>query len=577
MMRNKAQQILSRNKDLKRRKETWSNHYQLIGEYIMLRKQQFQTELQPGEFLTDRIYDTTAIEANEKMTASLLGALWPNGARTFRYIPVEQVQDSEAVKEYFERATRIAVDFLDDTEAGLAVSLEEYMRDQGGFGTSGLALFENNNPSAINPLLFKSWDVKSMAIDEGENGRIDTVYNESEMTVRQAVKKYGLENLSKVVQDKFINGKTEDRVIILHAIEPRIDGDPLKYGAKDMPIASIHIETQTGKIIKESGFDEMPVFVTRFSKAMREIYGRSPAMRALPDIIEINAIWESAGVAIEKLMNPPMGVYEDGTFGGGVVDTSPGALNVVSTGSRLTSNNPIWQIQTVGDIRPVEALIAKLEQSITAAFMIDRLLDLNNDVRMTAFEANIRNQFRGESLGTIYKRQETELFTPMLNRVFNILFKKGFLGVVKGSQEEVDLIRKGIEPIYIPEELLNIMATGQEFYKIQYVSPAKRIMQSEEAQGILTTFNFAAEVSAVAPQALDNIDVDKAVKKLAEISGIPTDIINSTETVMKLRKLRAQQQAQAAQMEQAREASEVARNMAQAEATSNKVDQNLAQ
>jgi len=575
MAAGKAQEIINRNREMKRRKETWNTHYQLIGEYIMLRKQQFQTEFQPGAFLTDEIADSTAVYANEKMASSLLGALWPNGARTFRYVPAYDIEDSEEVKKYFEKATRRAVDLLDDTKAGLAVALEEYMRDQGGFGTSGVALFENEQGN--NPLLFKAWDVKGMCIAESYTGRVDTIYNEREMTIRQEVKEYGLDKVSSKSKEKYIDGKGDEIVHVLHAIEPRMDSDPHKFGNQDMPIASIHIEIETKKILKESGFEELPVFVTRFTKAMREVYGRSPAMLALADIIELNTVWEVATVAIEKAMNPPLAMYEDGTFGGGVVDTSPGAINTVSVSSRLSAQNPIWQMQTVGDIRVVEGLIDKLKDSIGEAFLLDRLLDFNNDTRMTAFEANLRDKFRGESLGTIYKRQETELFTPMLERVFNILLKRGYLGVQKGSKEELDLIGKGVEPFYIPEALINYMIDGKEFYKIQYVSPAKRIMQAEEAQGILTTFDFAANAMQVAPQALDNIDVDKAVKRLAEITGIPTDIVNSSEKVEQLRALRAEQQAQQAEQAQMKEASETVMNIAQAEAMSKGKDQNLAQ
>ena len=571
----KAQGIIDRNTEMKRRKEPWNNHYQLIGEYIMLRKQQFQTEFQAGAFLTDEICDTTAVQANEKMASSLLGALWPNGARTFRYVPIDELADSEEIKTYFEKGTRRAVDLLDDTKAGLAVALEEYMRDQGGFGTSAVALFENEEGN--NPFLFKAWDVKGMCIDEGFTGRVDTIFNEREMTIRQEIKEYGFENVSKKSQDKYTNNKGDDVVHVLHAIEPRMERDPKRFGNKDMPIASIHIEVETKKILKESGFEELPVFVTRFTKAMREIYGRSPAMLALADIMELNTLWEVVTLAIEKIMNPPMAMYEDGTFGGGVVDTSPGAINTVSVSSRLSAQNPIWQMQTVGDIRSAEILIDKLKDSISEAFMLDRLLDFNNETRMTAFEANLRDKFRGESLGTVYKRQETELFTPMLERAFNIMLKRGFLGVQKGSQGELDLIAKGIEPLYIPQAILDRMLDGREFYKIQYVSPAKRIMQAEEAQGILTTFDFAANAMVVAPQALDNIDVDKAVIRLAEISGIPTDIINSTEAVKKMRDLRAQQQAQAAEQEQMKGASETMMNMAQAEAMSKGKDQNTQQ
>lgn len=574
-MADRAKHILDRNKEMRRHKEIWNTHYQLIGEYIMLRKQQFTTDLQPGEFLTDQIFDTTAIDANEKMGALLLGALWPNGARSFRYLPVDNLPDTDEIRKYFADITRIAGEMLDDTNAGLAISLEEYMRDQGGFGTSGIGLFEEDNDD--NPLLFKAWDVKGMALAEGRNGRIDTVFNEEEKTVRAAVLEYGIDNVSKNTREAYLNGNTEERVRILHAIQPRAERDPFKFGNKDMPVASIHLEVKTRKILKESGFEEMPIFVTRFTKAMKEVYGRSPAMRALPDILELNTIWEVLTIAIEKLMDPPLAMYEDGTFGGGIVDTSPGAVNVVSVSSRISATNPIWPIQTVGDIRPTEALVVKLEEAISKAFMLDRLLDLNNETRMTAFEAGLRNQMRGESIGSIYKRQETELFTPMLERVFRILLKRGFFGVRKNSDEELEALGKGDTPLIIPEEVAELMMAGKNFYKIQYISPAQRIMQAEEAQGILTTFSFAADTVGVAPEAIDNIDVDGAVRRLAELTGIPTDIIRASDKVDELRTLRAEQQAQLAEIEKVRAASEIGMNFAQAQAMGQKTDQNLSQ
>lgn len=577
MPSRKVKDILAKNKALRSEKEVWNTHYQLIGEYIMLRKQQFQTEFQPGEFLTDEIFDTTAVQANEKMAALILGNMWPNGAKSFRFIPTDEIKakESEEIKEYFLKVTRKATALLDDTRAGLAVALEEYMRDQGGFGTSGIAVFEQNDFKV--PIIFKAWDVKGMAIDEGATGLVDTIYNTEMKTVRQIIQEYGYDKVSKIVRDRYDTGKTEDKVKVLHAIEPRMERNPNNFGNKNMPIASIHIEIDTGKVLKESGFEEMPVMVTRFTKAMNEKYGRSPAMLALSDIIELNTIWEAVTIAIEKNMDPPLAVYEDGTFGGGVINTSPGAINVVSVSSRVSAQNPIWQIQTVGDIRSVEALITKLENSITQAFLLDRLLDLNNETQMTAFEANIRNKIRGESTSMYYKRQETELFTPLLTRVFNIMFKKGLAGVKADSEEHQELLKLGIDPILIPGELLLLMESGRDFYKIQYISPAKRAMEAEEAQGILTTFEFATNNAAVAPQILDNLDVDGIVKRIAEITGIPRDLISSTEKVEKLREIRAKQQAQMAQIVEAEQASKVAMNMAQAQAMANKQDQNLEQ
>ncbi|GAJ24327.1 unnamed protein product, partial [marine sediment metagenome] len=196
--------------------------------------------------------------------------------------------------------------------AGLTVALTEYMKDQGSFGTSGIATFEN--PKGPLPIRYKAWDVKTMNIDENQDGFVDTIYNEIELNPRKAVLEYGINNVSAKTRDLFNSGKTA-AIKILHAIEPRLDADPLKFGNKDMPIASIHIEVVGEKILRESGFEEMPVLVSRFSKALGEIYGRSPGMAALSDIIELNAIWEAVTLAIEKNLDPPLGVLSDSDLG----------------------------------------------------------------------------------------------------------------------------------------------------------------------------------------------------------------------------------------------------------------------
>lgn len=573
----KLNSILTRIKKIEADKQPWLVLYQLISEYIGLRKQNFTGQTIPGAFVVDGVFDSTAIEAAEKASSSLLGALFPSGSRTFRFVPTKELADETEVRQYFSDVTNITTDILDDSEAGLLTALGEYMYDEVVYGTAGIGVFEDVDNEDV-PLYFEAWDIKNMGIGESSRRRADIIYRERSLTIREAVTEYGLENLSSKVQELFNKGKGDSEVKVTHLLEPRLDADPYKFGSVDKPVASIHFEKESNHIIRESGFDDMPVLVGRFSLALGETYGRSPAMRCLPDVLELNAIWESATLAIEKAMNPPMAMYSDSIFGAGIVDASPGGCTVVNGRvGASASANPIWQLQTVGDLSAVEALINKLELSIQQAFMLDRLLDFNNETRMTAYETSVREKFRGESLSNIYKRQEFEVFTPMLNRVFNILLKRGKFGVIRGSKEDQELINRGVTPMYIPDSLVKNMIEGKQVFKIQYISPAKRIMFAEEAQSIMSTFEFASAAASVAPEAIDNIDVDKAVKRLAEVTGIPLDIIRATDAVASLREARAQQQELIARAQQMRDASESARNFAQAEATSNKVDMNLNQ
>lgn len=560
-----VESILNRHNELKAEKTLWNTHYQILGEYIRIRKQNFTSQVSPGAFLVDEIFDSTGPLSNVKAAAAFMGSMWPNGAKSMRIVKPNGIKDSQEIKKYFEEVTTRLSDAMDSPKAGLVTALDEYGQDQMCFGTCGIAVMDEDDLD--HPLSYTSWDVKSMCIDEDKKNFIDTVYNEKERTVKQVVDEYGFKNCSKKTQEAWTARKYSDKVKTLHVIEPRIGYNPKKKGNKNMPYASVHIEIDAKHILKESGYMEMPVVVARFSKVPEEKYGRSPAMLALPDILELNAVRESRMLATEKNLDPALAVYDDGSLGGGEIDTSAGAINVISVSGRVTNQKPIEPIYTVGEMQSAKEHIMELKDTVTQQFYLDRLLDLNNEQRMTLGEAQIRNKLRGDSLSAIFSRQELEFFTPLIERSFNVMFRKGLLGVQSGSPEEAQALLAGEEPLIIPDAILKRIEAGREAYQIQYMSPAKRMMQAEEVQGIMTTWEFAGNLAPVAPQLLDNLDADRTIRRLSELTGAPAEIVRDTQSVKVIRDLRQQQQEMIAKMEMARSGSETARNMAQAENT----------
>ena len=557
--------ILARHGELKAEKMLWNSHYQILGEYINLRKQNFTSQLAPGAFLVDDIFDSTGPLSSVKAAAAFMGSMWPNGAKSMRIIKPNGVKDAPEIKNYFEEVTTRLADAMDSPKAGLVTALDEYGQDQMCFGTCGIAIMDEDDLD--NPLSYTSWDVKSMCIDENSRKFVDTVYNETEKTVKQVVEEYGFNNCSPKVKENWNNKKYTEKVKCLHVIEPRIGYNKKKKNNKNMPYASYHIDLDAKFLMKESGYVEMPVVVARFSKIPGEKYGRSPAMLALCDVLELNAIRESRMLATEKQLDPPLAVYDDGSMGGGEVDTSAGAITVISISGRVTNQKPIEPIYTVGEMQSTKDHIAELKETITQQFYLDRLLDLNNETRMTLGEAQIRNKLRGDSLSAIFGRQELEFFTPLVERSCSVMFKKGLLGVKEGSLEQAQAILAGEEPLIIPDAILKRIEAGREAYQIQYMSPAKRMMQAEETQGIMTTWEFAGNLAGAAPELLDNLDADKTIRRLAELTGAPAEIVRDTQSVTDMRTARQQQQAMISQLEMARSGSETARNMSQAQNT----------
>lgn len=561
-MANKVATLLSRHKKLQSEKAVLNGVYSLISEYVFNKKYNLAGTPNGGLFVDGDIYDNTGLRANSIMSNVMVNNLWPNGPRTFRVRKTWDTPDTKENKEWFRWVNSQMYSVMDNSRAGLVTALDEYMLDQGSYGISGIYVSEVDTDLTC-PIRYTAWDIKSMCVDEGPDGLIDTVFVEITMTIRNAVREYGLENLGQKTQKAFIDGNLEEKIKILHVIEPRIERNPRKYGVKDMPIASIHIEVDSRKIIKESGFEEMPVFVGRFIKVLGEKYGRSPAMVAMPDILEANATREAISIATEKQLDPPLAVYDDGSLGGGSIETSAGAINVFSVSGRINNGRPIEPLYTVGELQSSYNHIETLKETINNHFYLDRLLDFNNETRMTLGEAQLRNALRGQSLGTFYARQEMEVITPLIKRTFNILLKKGLFGVIQGSYEEIELLKQGIKPIYIPNNIVQRILGGLDIYELDFISPAKRTMQSEELQGTIETVNLAVGVAPALPEILDNIDGDKMLRRIAKLSGADEDLLKDMETVQALRKARAEQQAQIMQLEQARQQSEIGRNVAQ--------------
>lgn len=591
VVKNRARRIIERFKTMQTEKAMWNTLYQLCGEYVMTRKQNFVGKKTPGDLMVHHLYDDTAPSANSTLSASLIGSLWPNGAKSFQIVAPSGLEkedlgdEPEAVKQYYEFVTRRMTEFMDNPKSGFRTALEEYMLDQGAFGISGI-MVEDNEDSTEVPLAYRAVDAKVLFIDEGKNGFVDTIYMMREFNVRQLVGEYGLENVSKKWKEAFLQNDTKSKAQVLHAIEPRRDRDPFGFGKNNMPFSSIHIDLETEKIMRESGFIELPVSVTRFWKAMGEKYGRSPAMNALPSILEANSLGEAYILAVEKTLDPALLVLDDGTLGSGEINTSPGAITVLSVSGRIGAQAlPVQPLVTVGSLEWTAARRTELTEIIKNHFFLDRLMDLNNEQRMTAFETNIRNGLRGQTLNPVYSRQYAELFVPTLETTFNKLRRRGLLGIpnpqelpegsdlqLEAIAQEAEIVANGGVPVYIPAPVLRRILKGENVYKIEFISPASRIMQTEELVGIEHLVATVTNTAQVQPSTLENIDWDWTIRRVQELDGSPRETVVSLERLKKLRDDRRAAEQSLQELQQRREESEIARNNAQAAAASNGIN-----
>ena len=552
-----ADKYLARHNELKARKQPWLNHYQRLAESFLTRKSSFTSTISPGEFLYDDIFDNTGEYAALQAASAVQAMLWPDSSRTFRLKPVSSLADQPGVEEFFRKGTERVRRFMDEPRAGFALAAAEHFLDAQVFGTSGIGVFANPDAEDVSmPVIYEAWDIKAMCISENAQGFVDTIYATKSLSVRQILEKYdggngGDGQIHDNILELYRQGKMEERVEVLEVIEPRPKRERKgKEGRQGMPIRTIHIDLKNKFIMRESGMEEFPVAVGRTIKTIGEEYGRSPAMTALPDVNTLNALKEALIVATEKQLDPPLGVLDDGRLGGGTVDTSAGGLNVFNASGRISGEKPVFPIFTVGEMQSSEKLIEQLQRGIMQAFSLDRLLDLNNETQMTAYETSVRDRMRGNSLGALFGRQIAEVFTPVIQRTVRILFRRGMF-----YDSDTD----------IPEAVADAISRGEDVYEVEYVSPAQRYMQGEKLQGLLTTAEVISKLGVVpgAEDILDNMDWDAAARGLAMYSNAPAEILRPAEDVEAIRAGRAEAQSAQAQLNAVQQMSEAGRNTGQ--------------
>lgn len=549
---------INRLRQLRTRKEPWLPMFQIMGEFIHTRKQNFTNAQLPGDFLMREIFDSMGPKSAKTSASALLGMLWPANARKIQLTKPLSLPDTFEIKTYYDDITDVLHRVLDDPKGRLMNALAEYMLDQVVFGTSGVEPFEDEETG----VKYRAWGIKEIHIAEGRAGEIDTIYLQLCFSVQRLVKEYGLDGVSERTRKLYNENQFDEQTEILIAIEPRIERTGTQSN-QDLKFESVHLEIAARHILRESGFEEIPIKIGRFVKLLGEEYARSPGMDATPDILESNAIWESVTIAIEKNLDPPLGVLDDGRLGAGEIDTSAGAVNVFNVAGRAGEKNPVFPINTVGEIKSTVNLLEKLAQNIADHFFIDRLLDFNNQVQMTLGEAQLRNRLRHNTLGSILTNQISDVFNQIIERTFNLLFSQGKLGVLRNSVEHAMALFEGKNPIIIPDDVAELMAQGEDVYGITYFTPAMRIIQAEEAEGILRSWEFVGIVSGMKPDAVDVLDSDLSIKRFTELTGAPSTLTRSQEMIDEIRIERDKQAQQAQQLALAAQASEAARNLGQ--------------
>ena len=502
--------LLSRFEKLESQRQNWETHWQDVADYMQPRKADVTKQRARGDKRMEQVFDSSPIQAVELLAASLHGMLTNPSTPWFTLrFKDEEVDNEDDAKLWLESATDVM--YTAFNRSNFQQEIFELYHDLITFGTAAMFIEEDNDDL----IKFSTRHINEVFIAENDKGRIDTIFRKFKLSARSSLQKFG-NKVSSEIQSKAQKNPYEE-IEILHAVYPRTDFNPNKKDKQNMPFESVYLEFKNGNELSVSGFKEFPFVVPRYLKASNEIYGRSPAMTALPDVKMLNEMSKTTIKAAQKQVDPPLLVPDDGFLL--PVRTVPGGLNFYRSGTRdrieplnIGANNPLGL--NMEDQR---------RDSIRAVFYVNQLM-MQQGPQMTATEVIQRNEEKMRLLGPVLGRLQSELLKPLIDRVFAILLRNNMLPQA-------------------PEFL-----SGRDI-EIEYVSPLAKAQKSTELQSIMRAVEILGSLANVAP-VFDYVNFDNLVKHLADIVGVPQKLLKSQSQVNAERQQAAQQQEQMQQMQQ---------------------------
>jgi len=278
-------------------------------------------------------------------------------------------------------------------------------------------------------------------------------------------------------------------------------------------------------LLSVKGFAEFPYAVPRYLKSSNEIYGRSPAMNALPDVKMLNTMCKTSIRAAQKQIDPPLMVPDDGFLM--PIRTVPGGLNYYRSGTRdrieplnIGANNPVGN-----------QMEEQRRKQVRENFFVDQLITSQGQT-MTATEVVQRNEEKMRILGPVLGRLQSELLQPLITRCFNILMRN----------------KKFPE---MPAML------GNTNIEIEYVSPLAKAQKTGELQALMRGFEIFGSLQNVAP-VFDYLDTDAVVTYIKDVLGFPAKILKTKSQVGAIRKQRQAEQQQQMQLQQMQQVAQAA-------------------
>ncbi len=531
MAETKRQRFDKRLQALKEERSGWEGSWRTISSFVQPWRSRFcMDDTNKGDRRNNEMVDETPFISSRTLASGMMAGITSPARPWFKLeVPDPDLMESGAVKQWLyevERRMRTAIN-----KSNLYNVLHQLYGELGIFGTGCMVILEDDED------IFRAvpFTVGTYYLATNSKLRVDTMYREFTMTVRQLIDQFGKDKVSDSTLNQYENNNLDCWVDVVHLIEPNDERDISKVDSKNKPYRSVYYEkgAKSTDLLSESGFDEFPVMAPRWEVLGSDVYGYGPGAVAVGGSRALQVMQKRKAQAVEKMINPPMNVPSSAKANG--FSLKPGAINPYDA---TTGGNTVAQpSQSVNlPINYIMEDISAHQQRMREVFFADLFMMLTNDSRsnITAREIQERHEEKMLMLGPVLERLQPELLSPIIDRVFAVMMRNGHL---PPPPEEIQGMDLRVEYISVMAQAQKLVGTGA----IERIS------------------SFVGNLAGADPTVLDKIDLDQTVDQYSQAVGAPPDIIRSDEQVEEIRQQRAQQQQAQQAMEMGQQAAQGAK------------------
>lgn len=517
----------------KSNRSNFDSHWQEVAERVWPERSLFTNlERTEGDKRTEQMFDSTAMLALPKFAAAIDSLITPRSQRWHQLtVDDESLAANLEVKQYLEAVNAALWRARYSPKANFAGQQSEVYMSIGAFG-NGIMFVDDVVGVGIR---YKSCHLGGGYFSENHYGKIDKFHYCRSMTARQIIQAFGDKASTKAKQ--FYQKTPEYRLNVVHCVRPNSDK---KYGDRSyrgMEYSSYYICEESKEVMGEGGYRTFPYIVYRHITTPGETYGRGPAMSVLPSVKVSNEMKKTIVRAGHLATRPPLLLPSDGALT--AFSLRPDALNyggLDRQGNELVKPLNIGARLDIGD-----ALLEQEREDIKDAFLVNLFQILVDHPQMTATEAMLRAQEKGQLLAPTMGRHQSEGLGPMIERELDILAHAGVLPPM-------------------PDALVE--AGGE--VTVEYTAPINRLQRAEDGVAILRTLEQLAPLAQLKPDVYDIFDPELTARELADVNGVPAKVMRSKEQMAALEEEKQQAASAQTMLEAAPVISSSVKDLAQA-------------